>query len=556
MAEVILNWDTSKHETGVHTLVFSVLPDGLTQPLATEFVDVDVVPDGMVFVLVRSADQTLGNIVGHVSKPTVVTAPIYAPTDTPTPTSTTTPTPSPTPTPTATPPPHVDAEIVGIVSDPSGTAVQGQHVGVSVTVLNNGNADVEVPVRLSFPSPTKQPETVALRIPANQSADANFTWKTGNYDVGVHTLTAEIVSETNVTSGDTKGDISIQLLEPSISATIESFTMDPDIPVLGDPVSISVEVSNHGPLPANIPVTLHFPSRDKQPETRKPRAEPGETVFANFTWRTGNYEPGHHLFRVTVPGGDRTFTAFLAPPETDFAVADAHVQHREAPIVQGDWVAVSALIHNAGPQKGRANVFLRDISSNRVMYTESVALDAYESQIVEFIWKTLRYDMGSHHLQVAVDAPNDVQPNNDQLGLGLFTILNDGDLTIGHNDAHPKSELRRRLSQPGLPGFPNLSIGSISWRPAAPVVGEAVEITVEISNNGPRAGSLPVTLHFPSDDKQPETRRPRVAGGSNTTANFTWRTGRYAPGTYSFRIESPEHEPIIRHCIAGPNCGF
>ena len=552
--DVDLEWNTSGYAVGVHPLFLSVLTPDLADTLDTVAFDVVLVSTEAVFVLVGSASATRGNVVGLVSKPSIVTPPVYPATATPTPSSTPTPTatptttptatptatatPTPTPTPTVTPPPHADAEIAGISSDPSSTAIQGQWVEISVTVLNNGNAEVAVPVKLSFPSPDKQPATVTLRVPANQTATANFTWKTRNYDVGVHTLRAELLLEKNVTTGLTESEITVRLQVPTTTASIESFSIDPQMPVVGEAVLVSVAVKNEGILPANIPVTLNFPSNNKQPETRKPRAEPGETVHANFTWRTGNYQPGNHEFRVEAPGAERTFTVNLAAPKVDFRVVEAYGSSPDVPIVQGDSIDVSALVANAGPQEGRATVLLRDAQRDRVMQSESVALQPHESQVVDFTWKTSRYDLGTYRLQIMVDAANDTNRGNDVSDLGVAAIVDDRDITIGYGASSPDARFLGMLAQPDLPSAPNFSIESISWTPEAPVVGDAVSIGVEIINHGTTAISVPITLHFPSEDKQPETRRPRIGGGDTATATFTWRTSNYEPGTHSFRLEN------------------
>ena len=570
--DVDLEWNTSGYRVGVHPLFLSVLTPDLADSLDTAAFDVVLVSAEAVFVLVGSASATRGNIVGLVSKPSVVTPPVYPATATPTPSSTPTPTgtptttptatptatatPTPTPTPTVTPPPHTDAEIAGISSDPSSTAIQGQWVEISVTVLNNGNAEVAVPIKLSFPSPDKQPETVTLRIPASQTATANFTWKTRNYDVGAHTLRAELLLENNVTTGLTESEITVRLLAPTITASIASFSIDPQMPVVGEPVLVSVAVRNEGILPANIPVTLHFPSNNKQPETRRPHAEPGETVHANFTWRTGNYQPGNHEFRVEVPGVERTFTVALSPPRVDFSVVEAYGPSPGAPIVQGEWVDVSALVTNAGPQAGRATVLLQDASRGRVMYSDSVALQAHESEVVDFTWKTSRYDLGTYHLQITVDAANDTNRGNDVSDVGVATIVDDREITLGYDGSSHDALFLGRLAQPELPSAPNFSIQAITWTPEAPVVGDAVSIAVEIANHGSSPISVPITLHFPSQDKQPETRRPRVGGGDTATATLTWRTSRYQPGTHEFRVEVQGAERTFTVALSPPKVDF
>ena len=553
-ADVELEWDTEGFAAGRHPLLVSVLVDGQTDTVISVPVDAWLGSADAVYVLVGSSEGTSGHMIGQVAEPSVVAAPVYPATLTPTPTGT--PTGTPTPTPTATPLPRADIEIVGIASDPSGSAMRGQWVEIAVTVRNNGSAEVEAPVRLTFPSEGKRPETTTVAVVAGGSGDAAFTWKTQNYDVGAHTLRAELVVENNETLGATESEITVNLLEPTISASIEGFSVEPGLPVVGEAVVVSVGVRNDGILPAHIPVTLHFPSAEKQPETRKPRAEPGETVFATFTWRTGHYEPGNHEFRVSTPGGERSFSVTLVGPMVDFSVIEVHGPDGDTPIVQGDWVEVSALVLNGGPQDGRATVLLQDAGRGRVLYSEGVNLRAHESQVVDFTWKTLRYGPGTYRLQVETDTDNDTNRGNDVAGSGAVTIVDDRDITVGYGGSSAGAQTVRHLLKPDLPASPDFSIEAISWSPDAPVVGEAVSITVVVANHGTGAVRTPVTLHFPSGDKQPETQRLRIEAGESSNAAFTWRTSRYEPGTYSFRVESANGVETFSIELLAPTVDF
>ena len=192
--------------------------------------------------------------------------------------------------------------------------------------------------------------------------------------------------------------------------------------VVGEAVTIAVSVRNNGRVAANIPVTLHFPSDDKQPETRKPRADPGETVVVTFTWRTSHYQPGVHTFRVAVPGAERRFTAALVAPTP------------------------------------RVDVEIVGIASNPV---------------------------------------------------------------------------------------------------GTAMQGEEVEIAVTVRNNGSHAANIPVRLTFPSADKQPERKSPRVQPGQTGVATFTWRTSNYEPGDYALTADLLLRQYNLRgyvgNCWAAPD---
>ena len=438
-------------------------------------------------------------------------------------------------------PPPLDVEITGIASNPAGDAMRSQPVEILVTVRNNGNTAVNVPIQLTFPSEDKKPERKSPLVRPGATAVATFTWKTSNYVAGVYTLTARLLAENNSTAGDTSTELQFRLTPQVITAAIESISTSPQTPMVGEPVTITVAVRNDGPIAANIPVTLHFPSDDRQPETRRPYLAPGEVGTAIFTWRTGNYAPGTHTFRVEL-GTDRlvdtqTFTIRLRPRTVDFAVVDFYPPDLSRPIVKGDWVEISALVRNLGPDAGRGEVKLHTLTHDKVMYSEPVTLGAGESETVAFTWKTLRYAVGEHRIQASADARNDINHSNDAAAAASVTILTDREITIGFGGGIPEGQTAGAMSKPDVPSRLRYSIADISVMPESPVVGNPVEITVGVRNDGTSSAYLPVTLHFPSDNRQPETRRPRVAPGATGTATFTWRTSRYSPGAHTFRVE-------------------
>ena len=540
---VELEWNATEEDVGERELWLRAIDSESTDELAAKGFAISLGSPGVVFVVIGTSYANNGKVLGEVAapQPMIDTQAVY---------------PTATPTPTATPKPRIDAEIIGMVSYPAEVAIKGQWVEILVEVRNNGTRATRIPVQLTFPSASKKPETRSPRVEPGQAEVAKFTWKTRNYEVGYHTLRADLLLDDKATSGVTSQAITLGLAEPVVTALIEDVEVSPESALVGEPVTITVTVRNTGILAANIPVTLQFPSADKQPETRKPRAGSGETGVATFTWRTGRYEPGEHVFRVEAPGSERTFAALLVAPTVDFSVVELNLSEANLPIVQGDRVEVSTLVGNDGPHAGKANVMLKDVSRDEVMDSRSVAMDPGESRELTFAWKTLGYESGTYQLQAAAEAPNDSNQDNDASAVALAMILDDGDVTFGYEETNPESPALGELSVPGVPDLPSFSIAGISINPEGPVVGEPVSITVEIFNEGGSAGTAPVTLHYPSSDKQPETRRPRIATGGTGTARFTWRTGRYAPGTHTFRVESVDASETFNVALLPPTVDF
>ena len=515
---VNLTWDTSGQTGGEHDLQLLALipaPSESDAPNVLSIATHSIIlasEDGTVFVLMGTSDANKKKIVGTVAapQPAIETPPI--PTHTPTPTNTITPTPTRTPTPT----PRVDAKIISISSIPAGTAMQGEPVSITVTVQNNGSAAINIPVQLTFPSApstSKKPERKSPRVLPGQTGAATFTWKTSNYDPGTYTLTADLQVDGNTTIGDRSATIGLHLTPLVITASIESITVSQESAVVGEAVTIAVTVRNHGPVAANIPVTLHFPSANKQPETRQPRAAPGKTAIATFTWRTSRYDPGNHHFRVAVPGAEQNFTATLiAPTATPTPTPTLTPTPTPAPTPKP--TPTRAMIPTPTPIPAPT---LASTPTPTPIPTPTPT-------------PTLT--------PTPAPAPTPQPTPAPQGGGGLAAPI-----------GGPAAPVVSTTSA-------SFTISGVSWTPEAPVAGEPVAITVEIVNGGGLAGSAPVTLHFPSSDKQPETYRPRIGAGETVVRTFTWRTGRYAPGTHTFRVAIPNASRTFRIALLPPTVDF
>ena len=256
-------------------------------------------------------------------------------------------------------------------------------------------------------------------------------------------LTATLLLPNNAARLATSASLQIRLMAPTLKAAIVGITWNPDSPVVGDPVAITVTVRNDGSVTSSIPITLHFPSADKLPETRSPRVPPGAVGSASFAWRTSRYELGAHVFRVQilgVAGAVRTFEIELRPPEVDFAVAGFQTPDPLHPIVKGDWVEITIVVQNQGPYAGRGTVYLLNAANHDTMYEQSVSLEPGESRDVEFTWKTLRYAVGDYELRAIVSAEYDAEPDNNRSPSSAISLLTDRDITVGFgNRVQPAS---------------------------------------------------------------------------------------------------------------------
>ena len=383
-------------------------------------------------------------------------------------------------------------------SSPADTAMVGELVEVWIEVRNDGPAAMNVPVRLTVPSADKRPEIKSARVGPGETAKVTFQWKTSDYDAGIHTLGAAVLLDNNVTVGQTTKELRFTLTPLAVSATILGIKVTPETPRVGEPVTITVAVRNDGPVAANIPVTLRFPSEDKQPESRRPRVEPGATGTASFTWNTGRYPPGSHLFVVEAasdPPAQSPFTIELLPPLVNAAIVGMGTDPADTAMV-GEAVEVWIEVRNDGPAAMNVPVRLTFPSVDKRPETRSPRVGPGETARVSFQWKTSDYDAGIHTLGAAV--------------------LLDNNVTVGQTT----EELRFTLT----PLAVSATILGIKVAPEAPRVGEPVTITVTVRNDGPVAMRIPGYAAFPiggqaAGNPEPLGETGRVGSGHLHLAN-------------------------------------
>ena len=353
---------------------------------------------------------------------------------------------------------QVDAEIVAMYTSPRSTASQGEPVTVSVEVRNNGRAAINVPVELTFPSADKAPERRSPRILPGDTTTVQFTWNTRDYEPGRHSLSASLTGSGNITDGSTEAEVQLLLTPPVIAATIETISTYPFSARVGDRVEITVVVRNDGPISAYIPVTVYFPSSDRQPETRSPLTQPGSSSVASFRWRTGNFEPGEHIFRAAIQAQNgsgsvvsaRTFTVELLPPEVDFAVLEFSPPDADTPLERGEWVDIQVKLQNLGRYAGRGSILLNDLTADKTLYSRDISLDPGESRVVTFVWKTLRHALGEHRLNVIVNADYDGNHLNDTSDTITVFVFSDRSITLGVGANVPLDYIIGEVNEPAL----------------------------------------------------------------------------------------------------------
>ena len=106
------------------------------------------------------------------------------------------------------------------------------------------------------------------------------------------------------------------------------------------------------------------------------------------------------------------------------------------------------------------------------MYKQSVSLEPDESRVVEFTWKTLRYDVGGHRLRVEAEAKYDVDMSNNYSESAWVEILTNRDITLGFGNDYPSHQVVNETSKPRVKSAPDVL-------PAVTVLNDAPSATAE-----------------------------------------------------------------------------
>ena len=122
--------------------------------------------------------------------------------------------------------------------------------------------------------------------------------------------------------------------------------------------------------------------------------------------------------------------------------------------MKGDWVEVAAFVRNVGEHGGRAEISLRNLTHHQVMYRRNVSLAAGEGRVVEFTWKTLRYDVGVHELRVEAATSYDVDTSNNYSESAWAEILTNRDITLGFGGNDPLQQILGTTSKPRVRSAP------------------------------------------------------------------------------------------------------
>jgi subtilase family serine protease len=290
---------------------------------------------------------------------------------------------------------------------------------------------------------------------------------------------------------------------------VQSITMTPQDPAIGDTVTITVTVKNQGTADAGQHCTACYVDNDILETRTVYSLNAGVTATLIFNWTA---EVGSHIIRVTADStgviyendetnNTRAFNfSTLAPDITVQSVTWAPQTPSE-----GDNVVFTATVKNQGNIQSKTTTAALYIGQAKKDTQNLVAINPGSTAVVTFNWIAAA---GQSLVEVTVDE-NNANTESDETNNTFTAAL----------AANP----------------PDLTIQNVTWTPQSPLRGELVTFTVTVKNQGTgRAEACQFGYYI---DSVFVTAVPisAIEAGATRTVTFTW-TATALPDTHNLKV--------------------
>ena len=402
------------------------------------------------------------------------------------------------------------------------TLVLGRNHSVEIraTVSNLGDQAARVTVNLyEAGNPDDVITPPATNVLPGQSIEVVMEWPLPS-DIALGEYTLRLMADVAGDSqpDDNRREIPITVRGEYADAELIKIAVQPDPAFLGEDVNVSVSVYNPTGTPLSIPISLETNGFQSGSNVRNPLVQPEQWATRKFVWRTGKQSPGRFDVTASADFGEHTWNEIGAANRIATATKSVKLQVNAEIVAmytsprstasQGEPVTVSVEVRNNGRAATNVPVELTFPAADKAPERRSPRILPGETTTVEFTWNTRNYELGRHSLHAR--------------------LTGSGNITSGATVA----EVQLLLTPQQIAA----TIETISTHPISARVGDSVEITVVVRNNGPISAYIPTTIYFPYSVRQPETRSPFTQPGSTGVARFRWRTSNFEPGEYVFRV--------------------
>ncbi|RJQ17222.1 hypothetical protein C4573_04185 [Candidatus Woesearchaeota archaeon] len=409
---------------------------------------------------------------------------------------------------------NIDLTVDSISMSPSNPKV-GDIVTVTIVYKNLGSNDAGYP-------------GTSYSLPGIRVADTQFIGDTyftpgdtytvinkirmdypGNYEINADIDNTNIFAETNENNNKLKKTFSIQGPSQSADLTVESITLNPSTPKVGEPATMTIVYRNNGNIDAAYPGAgwSMLPSywTDTQMQyIGDTYLTPGDsyTVIAKVIFsKPGEYKvnadiDNTNLFAESNENNNKLTKSFSvidnANKKPDFIV-ESIVMSPNNPN-NGDTVNVAYTFKNIGTVSAQAGttISFKDSNNNEIpQVSAQVTGDSYlDPQEAFIITITVKPSTGTYTASAEIDNNYVVDEYNED-----------------------NNKMQNTFYVGGTEGSkPDFGIAAIAYSPQNPKVGDIVTVTYSLINNGPTAGNINYHLYLNSPDKTLEELNREESG--------------------------------------------
>ena len=411
----------------------------------------------------------------------------------------------------------------------------GDTITVNATISNNGTSGANgLAVQFYVDPPYALSDlTDVVDVPAGGQNVSRFVWDTTGHAPGNHTVKVSL--KPAWPSENITGNITLEV-GGMADLAVTSLTLTPTTGHIGETINISVAVKNKGTwpsVPTNVSITAIKGIESKELSLVPLKAlQPGEPTSVYYLWDTTGLEPWTYNIWARVdpeseqpdqnPANNRgNFTIVLtAKPDLTVSGLNMTMDGKAVTSVhKGGIVTINVVVRNIGATVSnptRVALFL-DGTATAFASMKLLGLTAGGMQTMPFTWDTAAASVGNHSFRAVVDQDGNNTEMNETNNV----------LTMNVTVLAPK-------------GAVDMVVVSVSVNPKSPFVGDHVEITATIKNNG-TANAVNVTLLFSYIIQGGNIAIysevvHSVLAGDQATVNAVWTTGNLASGNYVLNI--------------------
>jgi subtilase family serine protease len=376
---------------------------------------------------------------------------------------------------------------------------KGSDVTFTMTIKNQGSGKADYSHVAYYIDDAYQTSTLIGQINAGATATVTFGWLA---QADFHTVSAVADANSRVMESDETNNektVGLPVLAPDL--IIQDITWSPSPPLIDQAVTFSVIVKNQGAGAVGYSRLYFYIDGDTNRWQRDVLwIDAGATETAVFHWvpRASSCtikavaDGDNNIKEGDEANNTKTMTVTFSHPSLSDLVVQDIVWSPKNPTL-GDTVTFTVSLKNQGSGQAISPSYVADFMDDTYQTSSYVGqMDPGAIVTRAFTWQA---QAGSHTFKAVVDYNHNLSESNE---------------------ANNEKEATLTVTSP------DLVIQSITWSPAVPSIGDRVNFTMTVKNQGSiRAGSSRVTYYVDGTSRGYHDV-PEIDAGAAVTTVFTW----------------------------------